>query len=357
MSRMLFFELLQVALGNRGCLSKVPSPKDWIALYEESEKQSIEGVMLSGLEQLPQEQRPPQELLLQWIGVGQLIEQQNKLLNSKCSELEKKISSDGYRSCLLKGQGNAIMYPNSYRRTAGDIDIWIEGGKKRIVQYVHKLFPDINIQYHHMDFPIFEDVEVEAHYFPSFSYNKIHNKRLQKYFEEKSKEQFENYVLIEGAKISVPTVPFNIVFQLSHMMRHFFTQGIGLRHAVDFYYLLCQPISEEEIKETVALIKRCGMYKFLCAMMYIEKNILGLQKNINIAPVNEKAGKMVLNEMMKGGNFGKSFDHNQGNALWMFTKQMAYRLGYIIEFPSEPLWRPIAHLWDHFENKFIWKRI
>ena len=356
-SQKLLFELLLVCTGKKDSLEKPYSEEQWFGALDIANEQALPGILLSALEKLPKEQLPPQTVLLQWIGLGQMIEQQNKLLNRKCSELVKKISADGYRSCLLKGQGNAIMYPDSYRRTTGDIDIWIEGGKKRIVEYVHKLFPDISIQYHHMDFPIFEDVEVEAHYFPSFSYNKIYNKRLQNYFEEKSKEQFDNYVLLEGAKISIPTVPFNIVFQLSHMMRHFFTQGLGLRHAVDFYYLLFQPISEEDMKETVAVIKRCGMYKFLCAMMYIERSIFSLQKNIDIAPANEKAGKMVLNEMMKGGYFGKSFDHNKGNVLWMFIKQIAYRLGYIMEFPSEPLWRPIAHIWDHFENRFIWKKM
>lgn len=351
----LFFELIQVALGNRDWLSRVPNAKEWIALYEESEKQSIVGVMLDGLERLLNEQMPPKALLLQWIGVGQLIEKQNILVNKRCSELVRKIADDGYRSCLLKGQGNALMYPHTNRRTAGDIDIWIEGGKKKIVKYVHGLFPDISVQYHHMDFPIFDDVEVEAHYYPSFCYNKIHNKRLQKYFTEKSFLQFENYVNIEGESISIPTVSFNMVFQLSHMMRHFFTQGIGIRHAIDFYYLLCQQMGEEDIQEAVEVMKRCGMYKFMCAMMYIERDILGLRFNLSIAPVNERAGKMVLNEMMKGGNFGKSFNHNKGNVLWMFTKQMAYRLSYIVEFPLEPLWRPIAHIWDHFENKFVWK--
>lgn len=89
------------------------------------------------------------------------------------------------------------------------------------------------------------------------------------------------------------------------MMRHFFTQGIGLRHAIDFYYLLCKEISSSDKKDALEVIRQCGMFKFLCSIMWIEREILGLQKNLDFAPVNAKAGKLVLAEMMKGGNFGK----------------------------------------------------
>ena len=82
---MLFFELLQVALGNRDELSRVPTRKEWINLYQQSEKQSILGIMLEGLERLPEEQRPSQDILLQWIGCVQIIEQ-DTIKNTKASE-------------------------------------------------------------------------------------------------------------------------------------------------------------------------------------------------------------------------------------------------------------------------------
>lgn len=349
----LFYELIQVSLGNRNLLSTTPSNQEWSVLYKESERQAIIGVILSGLDNLPDYQRPPKELLLQWIGIGEMIRHQNHLVNLRCLEIANKFKDDGYSCCVLKGLGNAMMYPNPYSRSAGDIDIWVEGGKKRMVEYIHSVFPSINVQYHHMSFPIFDDVEVEVHYYPSYCYNKIHNRRLQEYFRNRENEQFRNYVSFLGTdeKICVPTPSFNLVFQLSHMMRHFFTQGIGLRHAIDYYYLLCKEISSNDKQDALKVIRQCGMFKFLCSIMWIEREILGLQKNLDFAPVNAKAGKLVLAEMMKGGNFGKGYDNNKGSALTVFTKQMVYRLRYVKEFPSEPLWRPIALVWDYVKKR------
>ena len=245
------------------------------------------------------------------------------------------------------------MYHNKYCRSTGDIDVWIEGGKKDVVEYVHSKYPTINVEYHHMQFPVFEDLEVEVHYYPSFCYNKIHNRRLQHYFKKSGEKQFCNCVEWENSeeKICVPNHSFNLVFQLSHMMRHFFTQGIGLRHAVDYYYLLEQDIDSEQKKEAITVIKKCGMYKFLCAIMWIEIDMLGLKKNNDFAPKNEKAGRMVLNEMLKGGNFGKSYKHSNGGLIARYANEMIYRLRFIKEFPSEPIWRPFTLVWDYVKKR------
>ncbi len=87
----LFIELLQVGVGNRGELSRVPTAKEWADLYDESERQAVTGIMVAGLERLPKEQRPRQELLLQWIGISEQIRQRNISLNSRRKQLQRKL--------------------------------------------------------------------------------------------------------------------------------------------------------------------------------------------------------------------------------------------------------------------------
>lgn len=325
---------------------------NWNRFYSFCERQAILGIGIQCIDKLKNQQgdslRIPQGLLLRWIGITEQIKVQNQLLNKRTKELTDILTEKGKRSCILKGQGNALMYPDPLLRMPGDIDVWLEGSKKDIVEFVHKEYPKINVEYHHMQYPVFEDVEVEVHYYPSFCYNKWHNHRLQKYFRESREEQFNNTSV---AGYCVPTNTFNLVFQLSHMMRHFFTQGIGLRHAIDYYYLLQQDMSYEEKQEAVKVLKLCGMYKFYCAVLWIEKEILGLNLNTGIAKANEKAGKLVLQEILKGGNFGHQYDQHHRNIIVLYAKQMAYRLRFVSEFPSEPLSRPFALVWDYVKKR------
>ena len=329
--------------------AEVPNVKglDWGELYKFSQQQAIVAIMLSGIDKLTKSNKLtldiPKALLFEWIGQANMIETQNKLLNQRIKELTRFLKEQGKNSCILKGQGNALMYPNPTMRTCGDVDVWIEGTKKGVVDFVHQRFPDMNVQYHHMSYPIFNDVEVELHYYPSYCYNKWHNYRLQQFFRESSEAQFVN---INKEGYATPTMSFNLVFQLSHMMRHFFTQGIGLRHAIDYYYLLQQDISDTDKHRAIGVMKRCGMYKFFCAMMWIETQILGLKKNTDMAPLRERTGTLLLKEMLKGGNFGHQYEHNHKGIIAAFASQMAYNMQYLWEFPSEPLSRPFALIWD-----------
>lgn len=324
---------------------------DWRGLYRFSQEQAIVGIVLEGIDRLSKSRKidVPQDLLFEWIGQANMIEAQNKLVNQRVKELTEYLKQQGQKSCILKGQGNALMYPNPAIRTPGDIDVWIKGTKKEVSAFVHQRFPEMNVQYHHMEYPIFDDIEVEVHFYPSFCYNKWHNYRLQQYFRESSDVQFKNVI---SSGYSVPTSAFNLVFQLSHMMRHFFTQGIGLRHAIDYYYLLQQDISDEEKQETVSIMQRCGMYKFFCALMWIEKEIMRLEKNVNMVEVNEYAGRLLLLEMLKSGNFGNNY-HICGRTISIYAHQMTYNLKYVYQFPSEPLWRPIALTWDYLRKHFL----
>lgn len=345
------------------CLQEDPidicdfSDLDWVELYDFSQRQAISGIVFAEINRIYNNSNInisiPSELVYAWFAQYNQIVLQNKLINQRSVEITNFFKEKGFKCCILKGQGNAIMYPNPSLRVPGDIDVWLSGSKKEIVNFVHSLYPDITVGYHHMDFPLFDDVEVEVHYYPSFSYNYYHNHHLQAYFSDKQEEQFSN-ITIDG--FAVPTKLFNIVFQLSHMMRHFFTQGIGLRHAIDYYYLLKQGISKEEEVRLGTVLKQCGMYKFFLSILWIEIEVLGLHVDFDQFQPNERAGRLVLHEMLKGGNFGKQYSHNSKNIMINYFNQFAYNLRYIREFPIEPLSRPITLSCDYIKRHVLRKR-
>ena len=237
----IFFDFLRFCIGSAkekpGSLKEV----DWKELYAIAKKQCLVGVLFDGIRRLPAEHvGMEKELLLQWMAESQMLEKANVRLNDAAIQVSEWFRKKGFRTCILKGQGNALMYPNPYSRTPGDIDIWVEGEDKRVISFVRSISPHEKACYHHIEFPSYKGVEVEVHYRPSFLLCFWHDRKLQKYYERVKEKQFSHRViLVKQEEVAIPTVEFNLIFQLTHIFTHLMNEGIGLRQLVDYYYVLC----------------------------------------------------------------------------------------------------------------------
>ena len=237
----IFFDFLRFCIGSAKEIPISLKDADWKELYAIAKKQCLVGVLFDGIKKLPAEHvGMEKELLLQWMAESQMLENTNVRLNDAAIQVSEWFRKKGFRTCILKGQGNALMYPNPYSRTPGDIDIWVEGGDKRVISFVRSISPHEKACYHHIEFPSYKGVEVEVHYRPSFLLCFWHNRKLQKYYERVKEEQFSHRVMLgEQGEIAIPTVEFNLVFQLTHIFTHLMNEGIGLRQLVDYYYVIC----------------------------------------------------------------------------------------------------------------------
>ena len=237
----IFFDFLRFSIGPKSEIPSSLKEADWKALYRIAQKQCLVGILFDGIKKLPAEHvGMEKELLLQWMAESQMLEKANVRLNDAAIQVSEWFRKKGFRTCILKGQGNALMYPNPYSRTPGDIDIWVEGGDKRVISFVSSISPHEKACYHHIEFPSYKGVEVEVHYRPSFLLCFWHNRKLQKYYERVKEEQFSHRMMLgEQGEIAIPTVEFNLIFQLTHIYSHLMNEGIGLRQLVDYYYVLC----------------------------------------------------------------------------------------------------------------------
>ena len=237
----IFFDFLRFSIGPKSEIPSSLKEADWKELYAIAKKQCLVGVLFDGIKKLPAEHvGMKKELLLQWMAESQMLEKANVRLNDAAIQVSEWFRKKGFRTCILKGQGNALMYPNPYSRTPGDIDIWVEGGDKRVISFVRSISPHKKACYHHIEFPSYKGVEVEVHYRPSFLLCFWHNRKLQKYYERVKEEQFSHRVMLgEQGEVVIPTVEFNLIFQLTHIYAHLMNEGIGLRQLVDYYYVLC----------------------------------------------------------------------------------------------------------------------
>ena len=237
----IFFDFLRFCIGSAKEIPDSLKEADWKELYAIAQKQCLVGVLFDGIKKLPAEHvGMKKELLLQWMAESQMLEKANVRLNDAAIQVSEWFRKKGFRTCILKGQGNALMYPNPCSRTPGDIDIWVEGGDKRVISFVRSISPHEKVCYHHIEFPSYKGVEVEVHYRPSFLLCFWHNRKLQKYYERMKEEQFSHRVMLgEQGEVAIPTVEFNLIFQLTHIYAHLMNEGIGLRQLLDYYFVVC----------------------------------------------------------------------------------------------------------------------
>ena len=402
----IFFDFLRFCIGSVKEIPDSLKEADWKELYAIAKKQCLVGVLFDGIKKLPAEHvGMKKELLLQWMAESQMLEKANVRLNDAAIQVSEWFRKKGFRTCILKGQGNALMYPNPYSRTPGDIDIWVEGGDKRVISFVRSISPHEKVCYHHIEFPSYKGVEVEVHYRPSFLLCFWHNRKLQKYYERVKVEQFSHRVMLgEQVEIAIPTVEFNLIFQLTHIYAHLMNEGIGLRQLLDYFFVVCDfyKIYQKSSKITPPLkegtshpdppssgarektdlrcseplcykddrpskvspdcagwdrlgvlqkeLKELGLWKFAGAIMYIMQEVFGMSASRLIVPPNEKYGKFVLNEVLEAGNFGKHDERNRfGRSKLGHNLQRVYRdIRLVKYFPVEALSEPIFRTWHFF---------
>ncbi len=347
----IFFDFLRFCIGSKSEIPSSLKEADWKELYRIAQKQCLVGILFDGIQKLPPaEVGMSKDLLLQWMMQCQMLEKANVRLNDAAIHVSEWFGKKGFRTCILKGQGNALMYSNPYSRTPGDIDIWVEGGDKRVISFVRSISPHEKACYHHIEFPSYKGVEVEVHYRPSFLLCFWHNRRLQKYYERVKEKQFSHRVKLGlQGEVAIPTAEFNLIFQLTHIYAHLMNEGIGLRQLLDYYFVLLHA-DIKDLAELQRNLKRFGLWKFAGAIMYIMQEVFGMPASRLIVPSNEKYGIFVLNEVLEAGNFGKYDERNRfGKSQLGHNLQRVYRdIRLVRYFPMEALSEPLFRTWHFF---------
>ena len=371
----IFFDFLGFCIGSVKEIPDSLKKADWKELYCIAQRQALLGVLFHGIRQLPKELAPEQKLLMQWMAMAEQIRKQNIKLFLDSVKVCLNFENEGFANCILKGQGNALLYPDPYMRTPGDIDIYLSGGRKKIMKYVDQVCPNQVMRYHHVDFPVMKTA-IEVHFTPSYMFYPIHNRRMQKWFEKVMDEQCYHWgALPDGyGEIHVPLVSFNVIYILSHLYRHIFTEGIGLRQLLDYYFVLVKwhtditnlTDSNKSLPQMTQIntdldalrheLKYLGLWKFAGAVMYVLHETLGLPEEKMIAPINVNEGRFLLAEIMQGGNFGQ-YDIRLGSKekegkLHRYLRMSLRNLRFVKHYPTEALSEPLFRTWFA-----LWKKI
>lgn len=351
-----FFKLLQIAVGKTTGNDIVLSEKEWGVVYQLAAEQSLLGVVLTAVDSHAKNgNKPPMSLLLQWIGEVEIIKQQNKRIDKQCEQLTAWFSGKGFKSCILKGQGVARLYREPESRQPGDIDIWVDAPRDTIVKLLRDNFIGVTcVDYVNCHVAFFSDTEVETHFRPTYMFNPFTNRKVQKWIARNKDIQMNN--INRSLIFRYPTIGFNLVFSLIHIYRHVFLEGIGLRQLMDYYYIILNS-SDDERKEAFATLRSFGIGKFVGAVMYIMHKVFGIESSYLLCEINEREGQFLLEEILRGGNFGHYDDRNtfipDEQRIKKALNNSKRNNRYLSHYPSEVIWMPFFKIWHWCWRK--WK--
>lgn len=298
-----FFAILRLALGAAQDFLFDLDASQWSALYSMAKQQSLMGVAFDGISKLPKEKRPSKELMLQWSCVAESVRGVNDKMNREAARITRLFEENGRRGVILKGQANARLYPNPLARQAGDIDIWIPGGFRSVVDFLKGLGlisngKDLKGIFHHVEMHGEGGIPIEVHYKPA-SGIPFRDGEFQKFLLDEVKSAA---LVPEG--FYAPSIKFALVMQLAHLQQHFFSKGLGLRQYMDYYMLLLHS-TEEDRREVAAVMKRLSMMRACSGVMWVLGHVFALEREKMLCPPDAWRGRRLLRQVLEGGNFGQ----------------------------------------------------
>ena len=465
------FRFLRFSLGLegevKGLLDGRKGSFDWDACYQFAKRQTLVGVLFDGIQRLPKELAPARPLLLRWLSDSESIRRRNMRMDRASAYIYNKVCTAGFRCCILKGQGNALLYPHPSSRIPGDVDVWVMANREELRHIALSLTEgdgsSLQESLNHIGLTV-HGVSVELHSTPALLNSPLHNSRLQKWLKRNADLQCSNRIALpnNAGEVAVPTVSFNIIYQLCHLFHHCFYEGVGLRQIVDYYFVLmntdfsgntdeasgntdgvsgntdegclflntdftdftdkvsgntdedgvlsntdftdntdriggnaesdgslmntdCTDFTDSssgdfegdgcllntdcadfldsssgglgEVDSGGALValqeelKWLGLWEFAGAVMYVLREVMGLDEKRMICAPDERRGRLLLEEIMAGGNFGHydTRNHFGQGALWhniqRFRRDWRMLRFYPSEALSEPLFRACHFLW------------
>lgn len=332
-----FFELLRYSLGITNSFEAKLTPAEWKTVFEAAHRQSIVGVLFCGVSKLKGEFAPPLNIAMQWTAEAEKISGMNKAFNARAKELTEFFTQQGHNTVILKGQANARLYPNPLSRQPGDIDIYVDGGKEKVLQ----MLSDLNltqkggyVAYHHIELIEQDDnITVEVHFRPSSGVHNIFgNKQIQNFLNNEIKT-----VELVPQGFNIPSVKFALAMQLAHIHKHFFGTGIGLRQITDYYYLL-KSSTQDDRQYISSQLKQFKLGTFTAALMWMLQHIFSLEEEYMLCPPNEKSGKQILEEISHNGNFGWYSDYYNGSFIKRQLKHRKRMFKLFTHFPKDVFW-------------------
>ena len=296
----LFFELIQVSVGQLDCVSRFPEPDEWRKFHDLAKSQAVVGICHHGVTKLfDYGLVAPQELSLDWMSEAEEIKESNRGVSRRLVNLQAELEKHHLRSSVMTGPGLTRFYNRelqALRYTKG-IDVYVFGYKKQIDL---NQWADINVR-------ILPELHVGK--------SRQRNNRL-----DTGVLQNDDLMFRKAGEMVVPSHSATILIQLTNLYNLFLNKRLLMRNLMDLFFVIRFAQGDSRLfqypQNTLeGVIKDLGLTRFTRGIMWILKEVFALDpKFLPFEPLEEE-GQFLLSQIM-----GDAFTfHNWWHHLWHYT--------------------------------------
>lgn len=347
-----FMHLLQAGLWGKQDMETPIFPlteKEWKCLFEMARKQTVEGIIIDGLQGLAEEQLPPTHIRMRCMLLMHKIEQHNQRQIQLIGEQLSFFNRQDIHPILLKGQGVAVCYRHPLHRMSGDVDWYFE-------QAEHYAAAQLSLSKMGAAVATVNGQQV-------YQWNRcemdLQNRLFDVYnpfsfkFLRRTKMRYPDVIIMVGEQPVTVLAPIMQVIQVStHILKHSLAFGIGFRQFCDLaclYHQYAQEIDGVQLRE---IYRKIGLLNWIERVHQLLVEKLGLEATcLPFPPVRMMSVAPMLDDIFASGNFG-FYDRDyteSSNGQFVRRKDRAKQLfrrlwKHVPLAPAEAFWFPFAHL-------------
>lgn len=324
-----FLELLRAGLW--GVSPRLGNDVDWSGVMRLAKMQTVQGLIIDGVELLPEAQRPPKDLMLKMLMLKVRLEQTNQLLEKAISEVVAVTDAAGVPSVLLKGSGVAQNYRRPHSRACGDIDLYVgKDNYAKASEAIASSSTEVTAQevldeddmlgaesekHMHLNY---KGITVEVHRVTDVPLDYRKKKLYEEWSDNllhRSGERMRS-VVFDGVSVTLPPANFDAIFIFNHTLHHFVVGGVGLRQFCDWCRYLHARKSEIDVVALEMDLKKLGLFEMWQEFGRFAVCYLGMPREDMLLcsdfEPNRKTER-ILRLILKEGNFGKYRPEMQNN--------------------------------------------
>ena len=281
--RKLFFELMQVSVGQLDCVSRFPEPNEWQKFYELAKKQAVIGMCYHGVTKLfDYGLVAPQELSLDWMAEAEEIKEVNRGRTRKLITLQEELQKHHLRSSVMTGPGLTRFYDRELQmlRYTKGIDVYVFGYKNQLDL---SQWADINVR-------ILSELRAGK--------SRQRNNKLDKWV-----LQNDDLMFRKAGEMVVPSHSATLLIQLTNLYNLFINKRLLMRNLMDLFFVIRFAQGDSRLfqypQNTLeGVIKDLGLTRFTRGIMWLLQEVFALDpKFLPLEPLEEE-GQYLLSQMM-----------------------------------------------------------